>query len=146
MEDQPTGGDKIDVGDISGSQGIAIGRSARATVTGHNLSGDVKVDAQQLRTALEELYDALGQAQLPREQVRTAQTAAGKALEGVKDKQVQADTVVQNVQKIGETLQQANTVVQEGSSLWQSVQKLAGLLGPLVGGARVVAAWFGVSL
>ncbi len=146
MEDQPTGGDKIDVGDISGSQGIAIGRRARATVTGHNLSSDVKVDAQQLRTALEELYDALGQAQLPRDQVRRMQTTAGNAIDGVKDNEVKAETVVQNVQKIGETLKQANTVVEQGSSLWQSVQKLAPLLGPLVGGAKIVAAWFGVSL
>ena len=118
----------------------------RATVTGHNLSRDVKVDAQQLRTALEELYDALGQAQLPRDQVRRMQTTAGNAIDGVKDNEVKAETVVQNVQKIGETLKQANTVVEQGSSLWQSVQKLAPLLGPLVGGAKIVAAWFGVSL
>jgi conjugal transfer/entry exclusion protein len=146
MDERREEGDNITVGDISGSQGVAIGRSARATVTGQNVSGDVKVDARQLRAALEELYDALDQAQLPRDQVRVTQTAAGNALEGVDEDKVNADTVVHNVQKIGETLKQANATVQEGTTLWQSVQKLAQLLGPLVGGARVVARWYGIAL
>jgi hypothetical protein len=53
---------------------------------------------------------------------------------------------VENVKKIGETLKEANAVMQEGSTLWQSVQKLAPQLGPIVGGARVVAGWFGMPL
>lgn len=145
MTEQRNGGN-ITVGNISGSQGIAIGPHASARVTGHNLAGDVKIDAKELRATLESLYDALGQAQLPRDQMRSAQTAAGNALEAVKDDEVQSETIVQHVQKIGETLKQANVAVQEGSSLWESVQKLAPLLGPLVGGMRVVAGWFGVPL
>ena len=146
MEELRPDGDNITVGNILQSQGIAIGRNATATVTGHNLSGDVKVDARELRTALEELWDALGQALLPRERIRSAQTAAGNALDAVTDNEVKSDTVVENVKKIGETLKQANAVMQEGSTLWQSVQKLVPLLGPLVGGARVVAGWFGIPL
>lgn len=139
-------GDKISVGNISGSQGVAIGRNATATVTGSSISGDVKIDAQQLRAALNELWDALDQTQLPRDQKRTATTVASVAIDSVKDDEVDSAGVVENVKKIGETIKQANVVVEQGSSLWQSVQKLAPLLGPLVGGARVVAGWFGVAL
>src|SRR3712207_8671329 len=60
-------GDNIAVGDVTGSQGIAIGRQASATVTGHNMPSDVKIDAGQLRATLEGLYDSLGQTDLPRE-------------------------------------------------------------------------------
>jgi hypothetical protein len=146
MADQRPDGDNITVGNISRSQGIAIGRNATTTVTGHNISGDVKIDPRELRTALGELWDALGQAPLPRERLRSAQTAAGNALDAVTDNEVKSDTVVENVKKIGETLKEANAVMQEGSTLWQSVQKLAPLLGPIVGGARVVAGWFGMPL
>jgi hypothetical protein len=104
------------------------------------------LDTRELRTALEELWDALGQAPLPRERLRSAQTAAGNALDAVTDNEVKSDTVVENVKKIGETLKEANAVMQEGSTLWQSVQKLAPQLGPIVGGVRVVAGWFGMPL
>jgi len=137
-------GDHIQVGNISGSQGIAIGRNARATVTGHNISGDVKIDPDELRTTLEEMYTSLSQANLPQDKMISTQTAVGQALEGVHDSEVQAETVVSHIQKVGEVLKQANVTVQEGSSLGQSVQKLITLLGPLVGGARIVAGWFGV--
>jgi hypothetical protein len=139
------GGDKISVGNITGSQGIAIGRNARARVTGSSISSEAVIDAQQLRSALEELWDAISQSQLPHDQKRSATSAASNAIEGVADDEVDGDTVLVNVKRIGETLQQANTVVEQGSSLWQRVQGLAALLGPLVGGARIVAGWFGVA-
>jgi hypothetical protein len=92
------------------------------------------------------MYTSLSQANMPRDKMISTQTAVGKALEGVKDDEVQAEIVVSHIQTVGEVLKQANVTVQEGSSLWQSVQKLATLLGPLVGGARIVAGWFGVLL
>jgi hypothetical protein len=139
-------GDSITVGNITGAQGVAIGRNARAQVPGQNVSGDAKIDAKELRATLEQLYDELAQMQLPREQTRSAQTAAGNALDATKEDQVEADTVVQSVKRIGETLKQANVAVAEGSTMWQTVQKLAPLLGPLVGGARIVTGWFGLPL
>ncbi len=146
MTNQDTG-DHITIGDISNAQGIAIGRHATARVVGHNMPQDVKIDAAELRTALEQLYDALSEAPLPRDKTRSAQTAAGNALDAVTNNEVKSGTVVENVQKIGETLKQTNVAVQEGSTLWASIQKLAPLLGPLVaGGAHVVAGWFGVPL
>ena len=146
MSDERTGGDNITVGDVINAQGVAIGRNATARVVGNNISGDVKIDAKELRTALEGLYDALDQGDLPRDKTRSAQTAAGNALDAVTEKEVKSDVVVENVKRIGETIKQANVAVQEGTSLWQSIQKLAPLLGPIVGGARIVAGWFGIPL
>jgi hypothetical protein len=146
MTDPNTGSGNYNIGDINNAQGIAIGPHANAQVTGSNIGRDVKVDAQELRSALEDLYKALGQAQLPFDKTISTQTAVGTALTGVKDDHVEAQTVVDNVKKIGDTLKQANTVVEHGSSLWQSVRKLAPLLGPTVADAWVVADWFGIPL
>ena len=147
MTDQHTG-DHITVGDITHGQGIAIGRDAHAEVQSSSNSSTAAVDPEVVRSVLKELRVALGQANLPDDTVISAQTATGNALvEGVKGDAVKPDVILANVQKAGETLKQANVVVQEGSTLWQSVQKLASVLGPLVvGGARVVAAWFGIPL
>ena len=73
-------GDQITVGDVINAQGVAIGRNASARVIGNNILGDVKIDATELRSALEDLFDALNQAALPRDKTRSAQTAAGNAL------------------------------------------------------------------
>ena len=143
MNDKPDGGDSISVGNITGAQGVVIGRQATANVTGHNIASDV-LDRNQLKTILEGLYEALGDAQLPRDHTRAAQTAAGKAIAATNDKESKPDSIVGGVKEIADTLKQADIAVKEGTSLWESVQKLASLIGPLVGGARVVAAWFGI--
>lgn len=39
-------GDQISVGNITGSQGVAIGRKARAIVTGRSIDGEAKIDGQ----------------------------------------------------------------------------------------------------
>jgi hypothetical protein len=139
-------GDQITVGDITGSQGIAIGKNASARVTGHNLSGEVRIDPGELRAALGELYDAVGDLDLPREQKITAQTATGTALQGVTDKEVDARTVTSNLERAGEALKQADVAVQQGTSLWEHITRLGDLLGPVVGGARIVLGWFGIPL
>jgi methyl-accepting chemotaxis protein len=139
-------GDHTTVGDIINAQGVAVGTNASARVTGNNIPGDVKIDATELRSALEDLFDALNQTGLPKDKTRSVQTAAGNALDAVNEGEIKADVVVQHVKKIGETLKEAKVVVQEGTSLWESVKKLAPLVGPLVGGARIVAGWFGVPL
>ena len=147
MTDQHNG-DNITIGDITHAQGIAIGRKAYASVQGSVNADAASLDPETVRAALKELRTALGQANLPDETVISAQTAAGNALvEGVKDDAVKPDVVLSNVQKAGEALKEANVVVEEGSSLWQSIMKLAPVLGPLVvGGAHAVAAWFGIPL
>jgi hypothetical protein len=142
------GGDEITVGDIQNAQGIAIGRQAQARVDGHVTSVPQAVEAEAVRTALKVLRTALDTAGLAEDMAIRAQTAAGNALvEGVQDGQVQPESLVHHVRKVAETLKQANVAVDEGSSLWKSVQSLAPVLGPLVvGGAPAVAAWFGVQL
>lgn len=137
--------ERTELRDIVGSQGVALANST-ATVTGVN-QGGTQVDPRVLMSALMDLQSALGQTTLPPQVRLVTQTAAGNAaLEGVKGDEVQRDRVAENVQRVGEALKQANVAIQEGTSLWQSVQKVASVLGPLVGGARVVAAWFGIPL
>lgn len=143
---EAVGGDRIQVGDITGSQGVAIGRNAEATVTGRNIAAGVRIDATELRSALEDLHAALAEANLQPEAKVRAQSAAGRALEGVREKNVDADGVSANLETVGETLKQANVALEEGTSLLASVTTLAKLLGPVVGGAGVVAGWFGVPL
>jgi hypothetical protein len=145
-KDQPHGGDTITVGDVTNAQGIAIGKNAAATVTGHNVSGNAQIDPEQMRSALNTLYDELGNVGLPRDKIRSVQTAAGNAIEAVGTREVKSNIVADNVKKIGESIKEANVVIEEGSSLWNSIKGLAPLLGPLVGGAHIVASWFGVPL
>lgn len=78
----------------------------------------------QLRSALEELYDALGKADLPRAKKIGAQTATGNALEGVHHDSVDAEAVTSNLEKVGETLKRANIAVEEGTSRWETVARL----------------------
>jgi hypothetical protein len=144
--EEPRGGDSITVGDVTNAQGVAIGRNATATVTGNNVVGNAKVDPEQMRAALESLFDELEKAGMPKDKARTAQTAAGNAINAVGDKEVKSNVVADNVKKIGDTIKEANVAVKEGSSLWNSIKGLAPLLGPLVGGAHVVAGWFGLPL
>jgi hypothetical protein len=146
MAEQSERGDRIRVGNITSAQGVAIGSNARAEVVGHNLSGEARIDSGELRLALEELFEQLDGVRLSREQKIEAQTATGLALTGVSDKEVKTEPVTTNLEKVGKTLREANVVVEEGSSLWESVKKLASLVGPIVGGARVVSAWFGLPL
>jgi hypothetical protein len=135
--------------DISGQVG-AIGRHATATgntFTQIRYDAGAKVDPAALQAALAELHAALGAAALPRAQAISAQTAVGNALEGgVQNGQVKPEALVPNLKKAAATVKQASLVVQQGTSLWESVQKLAPLVGPLVGGAHVVAGWFGIPL
>jgi ribosomal protein L17 len=139
-------GDSITVGNVTSSQGVAIGRNTSVQVTGNNIISGTEIDAKEVRAALEALYDGLDKAGLPKDKIRSVQTAAGNAIEAVTDKEVKADIVADNVKKIGETIKQANVAIEEGSSLWHSIRRLSPLLGPLVGGARIVAAWFGVPI
>src|SRR4051794_11151637 len=135
MGDRPGGGDNITVGNITSSQGVAIGVNAQSRVTGDNSARSVQVNAGELRDALGQLYDALGDAGLSRDQRIEAQTATGSARSGVTDEVVNADTVTSGLKRVGETLRQANVAVEEGTTLATSIGRVAALLGPLIGGA-----------
>jgi hypothetical protein len=139
-------GESISIGNITNAQGVAIGRNAQSYVVGQNISRDTRIDANQLREALTQLHAALDQAGLPVDKKISTQTSVGLALEAAKGDQVQADGIVANVKKVGDVFKEANSTVQQGTSLWDSIQKLAPLLGPLVGGAKIVGAWFGIPI
>ncbi|MEV4535209.1 hypothetical protein AB0J82_15395 [Asanoa sp. NPDC049518] len=143
--DNNPGGDNIRVGDITGSYGVAVGRNASAHASGNIVAG-ARVDPEQLRVALERVYDTLDTAGLPREETRSAQTSAGNAIEAAKAGESGLEAVVENVKRMGQTLREANVVVGEGSNLWQQLKELAAVLAPLAGGAAAVAAWFGFPL
>lgn len=146
MVDRPGDGDSVTVGNITSSQGVAVGRNAQSWVTGDNTTGDVHIDAGELRSALGELYDALGDTGMSRDLRIQAQTAAGNALSGVTDEGVDADTVTSGLDRVGQALRQANVAVEKGTTLATSIGRVAALLGPLIGGARVVANLFGIPL
>ena len=121
-----------------------VRRAWKCSTDNHAGAKDVSPDA--VRDALQALYDAVGQTNLPQGIQIDAQLAAGGALkEGIKDGGVDPDKLVSNVKKVGEALEQANVAVKEGTALWESVQKVATAVAPLVvGGAPLVLRWFGI--
>jgi hypothetical protein len=140
--------DQIQIGSIDRSQVGAIGPHAKGKVSGPlNINADAatQIDAQALKAALMDLYSALGQSNLPQDKLITAQGAVSTAInQDIKDDKVEPEGLASHVELVGKTLQEANVAVQEGTSLWESVQKLAPLVGPIVGGARVVLQLFGI--
>lgn len=145
MPDEYIPGDHIDVGDVKNAQGVAIGRGAFAQVTGGRVSGDIQVDLGAVRSALGDLHESLAAAELDRDVRIAAQTAVGKALAEAGDGG-DNETILARLRTVGETLQQANLAVNQGSALWNNVARLSMLLAPLAGGARIVASWFGIAL
>lgn len=142
------GGDMITTGDFINSAHIAIGRGAQVSGNRDLISPatDTFIDSQTLRSVVTELYMAFGQTDMPINTLISVQSVAGTALkESDKGDKVNCKVFIPQIKTIGDTLAEANVVVQQGTLLWQSVTKLAQLLGPLVvGGAQAVAAWFGV--
>jgi hypothetical protein len=135
----------VNGGTLNG-RAFAVGKQATLTYTDTGTSDVLPVDVAALRAALKELRAELVHEPLSDDALIAAQTSAGQALmEGLKDDQVQPEKLQEHIRGVGETLKASNVVVQEGSALWRSVQTLMPLLAPVVaGGARVVAAWFGI--
>jgi hypothetical protein len=74
VQGDQVGGDKITVGPISGSQGIAIGRGATATVTTYQQGSD----AESIATAFARLYQAVNNSPATAAQKTVAQQAVEK--------------------------------------------------------------------
>jgi hypothetical protein len=74
VQGDQVGGDKIDVGNISGSQGIAIGRDAAANVISYQ-QGD---DAESLTAAFARIYQAVNNSAATAAQKAVAQQAVEK--------------------------------------------------------------------
>lgn len=151
MEDQqqrPVEGDLVFNGTISQGQGFSIGQgsSVHMTVTG-NLSQQAgsSVDLGALKESLTDLYQLLAEASLPVENKMRLQTLTGQAVVLTEQKQPDAGTLTAQIKQLGETFQSAGETIAEGATVGKSILRIASLVGPLVaGGARVVAAWFGL--
>jgi hypothetical protein len=79
VQGDQVGGDKINVGNISGSQGIAIGRGASATVTTYQQgSGAEASDADSIAAAFARLYQAVNESAATAAQKAVAQQAVEK--------------------------------------------------------------------
>jgi hypothetical protein len=99
------------------------------------------IDVDELRKSLDELYEALGSSNLPGEVKQEAQAATFQAKkEGIKDGKVNGTNLATNLEVVGKTLEQANTVVEEGSTLWNSIKKVSKVVGPIVVGGLKLAA------
>lgn len=76
-----------------------------------------------------------------------AQASAYHSKKILEDKEPQGEALASNIKKIGDSLKEADVTLEHGSQLASSVMKMAIILGPVVvGGAKVVASWFGVPL
>jgi hypothetical protein len=133
-------------GNVSGQ--VGVGEDITQTQTRGAPAPTAQPDPAALRQALKDLYAALEQAALPVDAKIGAQTATGNALvQGVKDGEVNPHAIESHVREVANTLTQANVAVRQGSALWQSIEKMALLLGPLViGGTHAVGTWFGIVL
>lgn len=151
MEDQQQRhgeGDIVISGTISQGQGFSIGQrsSVHLTVAG-NLSQQAgsSVDLGALKESLTEFYQLLAEAPLPVDNKMKLQMLTGQAVELTEQKQPDAGVLTAHIKQLGETFQSAGEAIEQGATVGQSVLKIASLVGPLVaGGARVVAAWFGL--
>jgi len=137
-------GDRIRVGDISGSQGVAVGRSAQAHVQGANVNvpSSEELDVPSLSKSLKALYGAVGNEPFGIDEKIATQGALSSALQALENN-ASVNEVLETVRQAGETLQSADVVVAKGTSLWTEVKEIAEKLGPIVGGAAAVAGWFG---
>ena len=138
------------VGNIQSSQVGAIGTGATGIVSGTlivNADAVSQINGAELKSALNDLYLALGQDVPDIDTVRKTQGDANAAIEKIKAGKVEdAEGLAGKVKSIGDTLKQTNTTVEEGSKLWTSIKKVAEAIGPVVGGALTVAKWFAIVL
>jgi hypothetical protein len=139
---------KIEIsGHVSG-QNFSIGHGSQVQVTQtitHN--GQPTIDLAALKGSLLELYGQLQNAGLPLESQMETQAAIIQAKKSTEEQDPQSEALASNIKQIGETLQNANVTLERGSQLAATAVKVATILGPIVvGGARVVASWFGVPL
>ena len=134
-------------GQISG-ENVAIGHGAHIQVTKTLYqNGQPTIDLETLKSSLVELYGHLQSAGLPPDAQMEAQAAAYQSKKILEDKEPQSEALTTNIKKIGDSLKDANITLERGSQLAGTVVKMAAILGPVVvGGAKVVASWFGVPL
>ena len=145
---QHWGNFNISVGTSFSGENMAIGHISQANQTKTLYqNGQPTIDLESLKSSLVELYGHLQSAGLPPDAQMEAQAAAYQSKKILGDKEPQSEALATNIKKIGDSLKDANVTIEHGSQLASTVVKMATNLGPIVvGGAKVVAAWFGVPL
>ncbi len=134
-------------GQVSAEENIMIGVGNLNRITNNNGPSLLPIDLETLKKSLVELYGHLPSAGLPAETQMELQASIYQSKKLLEGKEPPNEEVANTVKKIGESLQQANVAIEHGSQLASTVVKMAAILGPVVvGGAKVVASWFGVPL
>lgn len=138
----------ITIGGSFSGENTAMGHAAQAIQTKTLYqNGQPTIDLETLKSSLVELYGHLQSAGLPPDAQMEAQAAAYQSKKILEDKEPQSEALATNIKKIGDSLKDANVTLERGSQLAGTVVKMAAILGPVVvGGAKVVASWFGVPL
>ena len=147
---QPLSGNRgnITIGGSVSGENMALGHAAQAIQTKTLYqNGQPTIDLASLKSSLVELYGHLQSAGLPPDAQMEAQAAVYQSKKVLEDKEPQSEALAGNIKKIGDSLKEANVTLEHGSQLASTVTKMALILGPvIVGGAKVVASWFGVPL
>lgn len=128
---------------VSGSVVGAVGDQAQGIVI--NQAAADQINVAQLRAALEALRAEAPKSGLPAAAVASVETATQAALDqGIQGDKVDAKSLVDNIKKAGDVIKATGETVEASKSLWEKVNDVAAIVGPIVGGAAKVAMWFGV--
>ena len=137
----------INISAQTSGENFIIGAGNVNKITHHNEQSTITIDLETLKKSLVELYGHLPSAGLPAEAQMELQASIYQSKKLLEGKEPPNEEVANTVKKIGESLQQANVAIEHGSQLASTVVKMATILAPVVvGGAKVVASWFGVPL
>ena len=146
MSDQPSTFNQGDIHILAPITGrsVGIGHGGNISASNINQGMSLSLDRAALKASLLELFAELGRAGLSMQVQMEAQTATGLAVQQVEAPTFQVAVLARHLQHVGQSLQQAKVPVGDGSRLATAVMRLASLFGPVVGGAQVVASWFGI--
>jgi hypothetical protein len=135
---------------ISDTVAGAIGDQSQGTVNDPiviNQAAADQINVAQLRAALEALRAEAPKSGLPTPVVESVETATQAALDqGIQGDKVDAKSLVDNIKKAGDVIKATGETVEASKSLWEKVEDVAKIVGPIIGGAAKVAMWFGVLL
>ena len=134
---------KIEINAPVSGTNVSIGHQGHIEV----ISGAPPIDREALKGGLEELYTNLAGLGLPTPMLREVQRATDRAAEMAEQQSARSDELAGQIKEIAEALKRSGGKAEQGSSVARSIARIAGVLAPVVvGGAHVVAAWFGLPL
>jgi hypothetical protein len=125
---------------------VSIGYGTKIHANHSNVHTAAQVDTAALKASLWELFRVLSRADLPTPAYMDVVTATGLATQKAKGDSPNVEELAGYLQQVGQALQKAQVVVEKVPQLAAVVTKIAQVLGPVVGGTKVVAGWFGLPL